>query len=255
VEPRIINELIQAAGAMAVAVQLVRLRLSGRFPAFFGFVILLALMDALFSFLNYRSRLYLNSYVVLEAAKCIFSVFAVRELFALTFEKYPGIRTAGRWAMYAGISLAASVSLVATPWAGNPHGNIMLFYVEAAQRWVIFTLAVTILTILWSLSLFPLHLRRNTLISSTLFSVFFLCDAARLLIDGLMPYLRNQAVDGAESVFSGLCLLLWAALLSPEDKTVPSRITFTSPREDQLLQQLAAFNRVMTRSAAGKIKL
>ncbi len=248
-EPRITNELIQAAGAALVAAQVLRLRLVRLFPALWGYVILLATMDSVFIALDYRSRAYLHAYIVLEPVKAIFSILAVRELLALIFQNYPGIRTAGRWAMYAGITLAVSLSLAVAPWAGGPHFILNLSYLEAAQRWLIFTLAVMIGMILWSLSRFPLHLSRNTLLSSTFFSILFLGDAVRLLIDGLMPYLHNTAIDGAEAIFSGLCLLTWACLLRREDGAAPTRVTFTTPRESYLLQQLTAFNRIMTRAA------
>lgn len=247
--PRVFVELTQATGAAIVALQLLRLRLASRFAALIGYLVLLATMDSVFSLIDYQSRAYYYAYVVLEPVKSILSIFAVRELFALAFQNYPGIRTAGRWAMYAGIVLAVTISVAVTFWADGPHGSLKLFYFEVAQRWVIFTLGVTIVTILWLLSRYPLHLSRNTLVSSAFFSILFLDDATRLLIDSLMPNLHSRLVDTTESIFSGLCLLIWALLLRPEDGAVPARVTFSTVREDHLLQQLSAFNRMITRAA------
>lgn len=246
---RVFAELIQATGAAVVAVQLIRLMLVKRFPALFGYLLLLVSMDLAFSGLDDRSNIYFYSYVLLEPLKSLLSILAVRELFALTFEKYPGIRTAGRWAMYAGLFLAVSISLAVSPWTGGTHGSHVLFYFEVAQRWVIFTLAITLGVILWSLSRYPLHLPANTLRSSLFFSSLFLCDAARLLIDSLMPNLHSPTVDTTQSVFSGLCLFAWASMLRPAEETLPAVVTFSTPREDYLLQQLTAFNRMMTRAA------
>lgn len=247
-DPHVTAELIQAAGAVAASARLVSAGLRKHFLALLSYLVFLAVLNLVLGLENAQSLLYFYSWVVLEPLKCVFSVLAVRELFTLTFENYPGIRTTGRWAIYSGVTLAVSISLTATIWAGGAHGRSKIFYFEACQRWVMFTLAVVIGAILWSLSRYPLHLRRNTLVSSICFSALFLADACRLFIDSLAIYLYNLPIDRTESVFACVCLLTWAVLLKP-DEIIPTRITFSTPREDHLLEQLSALNQMMDRAA------
>jgi hypothetical protein len=251
-DPRGAIELLQTASAAAAVTRLSCLNLAKRFPALLAYLVFLALINLGFSFLDRASKLYFWSYVFLEILKWIFSVFAIRELFALTFNSYPGIRTVGRWAMYFGVALALGISLLVTRffWGGGARGHSSrLFYFEVSQRSVVFTLAFVVVTVLIFLSKYPLHLNKNALVSSIFFSVLFLSEACRLLLDTLAPRLFNDYIDWPAAIFISVCLIGWAAMLRPEPGTAPARITFSGPEEDHLLQQLNALNQMMTRAA------
>src|SRR5437762_1938363 len=116
-----VNLFVQSAAAAAVAGRLVWLKLAWRFPALFVFLVLLALSDLSLSLISLQSRLYFRIYVAEVPVYCISSIFAVRELFALVFENYPGIRTAGRWAVYTALALAGVISMFAA--AANVFGQ------------------------------------------------------------------------------------------------------------------------------------
>src|ERR1700685_3647325 len=107
-------QLLETASAAAAVSRLICLNLASQFPALFAYLIFLAVINLGLGVLDRSSKLYFWSYVVLEALKWVFSVFAMRELFALTFDSYPGIRTGGRWAMYTGLALALGISLLVT---------------------------------------------------------------------------------------------------------------------------------------------
>src|SRR5438874_7521354 len=100
-DPHAATELILAASAAVAVVRLIQLNLAPQFPALFAYLAFLSAINLVFGLLNSGSPLYFWSYVVLEPLKCVFSIAAVGELFALTFNDYPGIRTVGRWVMYA----------------------------------------------------------------------------------------------------------------------------------------------------------
>jgi hypothetical protein len=245
-------ELIQTGASVAAVVRLSYLNLVRQFPALAAYLAFLAVIKLVFSVLDPVSRFYFWSYFVLEFLKWIFGVFAIRELFALMFNRYPGISTVGRWGMYFGVGLALSISLLVTRlfWSRGPQGrSVYLFYFEVSQRSVVFTLAFVIVTILLVLSRYPLRLSKNALVSAIFFSVLYLSEAAQMLVDSLAPKLYNLYVDWAEAVFVLICLLGWSALLTPETETIPARVAFSTPREDHLLQQLDALNQLMTRSA------
>lgn len=251
-DPRAAVELLQTAAAAATVTRLVYLNLAKQFPALASYLVFLAAIDMDFGLLDPRTVFYFWTYIVLEFLKWIFSILAIRELFALTFHSYPGIRTVGRWAMYSGVGLALGISLLVTRffWGGGARGHsAALFYFEVSQRSVVFTLAIAIVAILLSLSKYPLHLSGNTLVSCIFFSVLFLSEALRLFVDTLAPRLFNAHADWAQGGFVSICLLGWAAMLQRETATVPARMAISTPREDYLLQQLEALNQMMTRSA------
>jgi len=251
-DPSAATELLQVAGATVAVVRLIYLNLAKRFPALLAYLVFLAAIDLVLGLLDERSALYFWCYIGLEPLECVLGIFAVRELLALTFNDYPGIRTVGRWVMYAGLALALCISLLMTGllWSGETRGrSIHLFYFEVSKRSIVFTLAFVIVTILLFLSKYPLHLSRNTLVSSVFFSVLFLSEAARLLVDSLAPQLHIHAVDWTESAFAFVCLLGWAAFLKPEPPKVPAQVRFSRPEEDHLLNQLNSLNQFMTRAA------
>jgi hypothetical protein len=247
--PQAAAELIHAAAAGVAVARLLQLRLARLYPALLSYVAFVALLNLALGLQNSDTLNYFYSYWFLEPLKCAVAVVAVRQLFAVIFDNYPGIRTAGRWAMYTGISIAVIVSILVTVWTGGANGRSKIFYLELWQRCIIFPLALVIIAILCCISRYPLHLGRNTLLSSAFFSAIFLSDALRLFLDSLTPYLYNLYVDRAESVFECIFLLTWAVLLKPQDDTIPARAAFTTPREDHLLQQLAALNQMMARAA------
>ena len=125
----------------------------------------------------------------------------------------------------------------------------ILIYSEIVQRSVVFSLAILILTILYFLSRYPLRLPQNTYISSAFFSALFLSEALQLLIDSLQPLLSNFYLDSVQTAFAAVCLGAWAGLLQPEKAAAPSRVSFTSAHEAQLLEQLESLNQILARAA------
>jgi len=252
-DPNAATELILAAAAATAVTRLVWVNLARGFPALVAYLIFFAGMNLCYGMLNQTSAAYFWSYIVLEPLECGFSIFAVRELLALTLNNYPGIRTVGRWVMYAGVTLALGISLVLTGffWSGGAggHTNSHLFYFEVSQRSVVFSLAFVIVTILLFLSKYPLHLSRNTLVSSIFFCVMFLSEASRLLVDSLNPFMHILYVDWAENIFVAICLVGWSSMLKPEPRAAPAQVRFAPAREDHLLQQLNALNQLLTRAA------
>ena len=251
-DSHVVKELSQSAAAMVAMARLISLNLAKRFPALVGYLSLLALSNLLSGGLSRQSTLYFWYYVALEPVDTVVGIFAVRELIALIFANYPGIRTVGRWALYAAIAISLGVSLFLTSvfrYSGpDPRSKWALFYVETARRSIILSLMVAIIAILFVLSKYPLHLGRNTYLSCAFFSAMFLAEAAQLLIDSSTRLLFNDLADSVEPVFICACLLGWAFLMQPETAPVAARIAFPSAQEDHLLQQLDSLNRLMTRA-------
>src|SRR6185312_4690677 len=193
-------ELLQASAAVAAVTRLLYLNLAKQFPALTAFLAFLAVFDIGLGLQDQRSVSYFWSYIALEPVFCILGILAVRELLALTFREYPGIRTAGRWAMYACTTLSLGISLSVTGllWGGGAMARAnshYVYYVEIAKRSVVFSLAAVLITLLVFLSRYPLDTGVNTMVCSLAFSALFLSEAARLLLDSTMEHLSNQAID------------------------------------------------------------
>jgi hypothetical protein len=250
------TELLQATAAAVTAGRLAYLGLGRRFPGVIAYLAFLAISDLAFGVLDQSSHLYFFVYVASTALESICNIFAVRELLTVTFASYPGIRTVGRWAMYLGIGVAAIVSVLITKylWAtgrATVLPKLVVFYNEVAARSISLTLAVVVVTVIFVLSKYPLHLPRNIYISFAFFSALFLSDAARLFIDGLAPALSNNYADWSEAILSALLLASWAALLRAEEPSGAAqavRIAFSTPEEEHLLQQLKSLNNLMSRA-------
>jgi hypothetical protein len=250
-------QFIESAAAVGALARLTQLKLAGRFPALFGWLAILAATDFSFGLLPQRSALYFWIYVCSQPAANVLSILAVRELLGIVFVDYPGIRSIGRWFTYIGVALASTASLATSMLLvrDTSHVSIHLYYVEVLDRSVVFTLAVIIISVLFALSRYPLHLSRNSIVSSVFFSSIFLSDTVRLLIDSLAIRLNNRMADIAEEIVISGCLGAWAVMLSRQEVTGPAQVqqptlvTFANPAEAQLLGELDALNRLLSRAA------
>jgi len=255
-----VAELLEAVAAATAVVRLWHLKLISRFPALFAWLTAYAALAFALSLPSQRSALYFWIYVCGLPVIKVFAVFAVRELLALVFRDYPGIRSVGRWGTYVAVTAAMALSLGASMFfvRDRHHGSIHLYYIEVLQRSVVFALALVIVFVLFALSRYPLHLSRNSIVSSVFFSSIFLSDTLRLLIDSLAIRLYNRTADLSEAAVIFLCLGTWAVLLRPEasgepvlagNRQEPALAGFANPAEAQLLSELDALNRLLTRAA------
>ena len=245
-----ISGLLQTTAAVLVVGRLLQLKLGSRFPALLTWLIVTACGEFALISSHQRSDVYFRTWLIVAPVESFFGIMAVRELFALVFRDYPGIRSAGRWGMYTGLGVAASGSIVLANWfrRTTEHGSLLLFNAEVLQRSVVFSVAVVILSILFFLSRYPLRLDQNTYVFSSFFSAIFLSEALRLLVDSLELRLNNRGVDLAEAIFVSICMVLWASLIQHADTPVPERVRFSSLREEHLLEQLASLNHMLSRA-------
>jgi hypothetical protein len=242
-------EFLEAAAACVVTARLLFLGLANRQPALLAFLLSTGLIMLALGSFSPVSIPYFWVYVASIVVSWVVSIFAVREMFALALDDYPGIRTAGRWAMYGATGIAVTASLAVTTlfWNGGAHGESGLFYVEVVNRSVVLTLAAVVASILVFLSRYPLHLHRNTYVSTLFFSAVFLSEAAEMLVDSLSPHLFSAWVDKTQIVFAAVCFAGWALMLRPETAGAPAPVSVENPADQQLLQQLESFNSLLAR--------
>jgi hypothetical protein len=248
--PLSLAEYLQAAASALAAGRLLQLGFNRGQPALLAYLTFNSLYLIVLATFGPASNVYLRIYLVGTILYWLVSVVAVREMFALTFDSYPGIRTVGRWVLYAATGVAITGSVLLTVIFGHESGgSVLLYWVEVSNRSVVLVLAVVIAAILLFLSRYPLHLTRNTYVSTCFFSAVFLSEAVMLVIDGTNTELYMVPVDVAQVIFAGACFVGWAILLRPEPATLkPQRISFESPAEHELLQQLDSLNRLLSRA-------
>ena len=247
-----VREFVQSAAALVALTRLVYVNQAKQFRALAWYLGLLCVSNLLAGGLSVRSKTYFWFYLALIPLESIAGIFAIRELIALIFANYPGLRTVGRWALYAGIGLSVVTSIAITrlfQYSGaHPRHKWTLFYVETAQRSLTLTLAIAIMAIVFVLSKYPLNLSRNTLLCCVFFSAIFLVEAAQLLADTAQRLLFSELAETAAAISISGCLFAWGWLLRAQTATAP-RVVVSTAHEDRLLHQLESLNGLMIRAA------
>src|SRR5579862_2021026 len=137
-DSHLVKEFLQGTAAATALARLTYLKLARRFPALVAYLSLLVLSHFVAGGLSRRSTPYFWFYIALIPIECTLGIFAVRELIALIFTNYPGIRTVGRWALYAGMAVSVAASALLTKlfsYTGpQPRLKLGLLYFEMAKR-------------------------------------------------------------------------------------------------------------------------
>jgi len=244
---RLISE---AAAAAFAGARLLHFRMWSRFPCLISYLLIYASRAAVLSVLDDRSKPYLWAYLAASPIISCAAILSVREMFTLIFRNYPGLRTAGGWALYAALAVSLTVCAISlrTPWPGESFNTRGLFYELTFERSISFSMAAIVVVLMVFLSRYPLHLERNTYVASGFFSAMFLAQTAVKLIDLASPRLYAGYADDLEVVFTALCFAGWGIMLRSAEAAAPVRTQANKPREAELLQQLDALNSILSRS-------
>src|ERR1035437_8019626 len=145
-------------GSMLMVLMLYRTGLYRRYPIFFAFFIFRIQNGVWPLFLQISSPLYQEVWVLTEPIGLGFYVLMVLELYKLVLERYKGLYTLGRWALYVSLAISVSISaisLLPRIQPSMPQESKVMFYMLATERGVHTGLAIFIVLILCFLSLFP----------------------------------------------------------------------------------------------------
>src|ERR1039458_3824115 len=191
-------QAVLLVGSMLMVLMLYRTGLYRRYPIFFAFFIFRIPNGIWPLFLVVSSPLYQRIWVLTEPIGLGFYILMVVELFKLVLEKYKGLYTLGRWALYVSLAISVSISAISllpriTP--SLPQQSKIIFYVLAAERGIQTGLALFIILILCFLSLFPVKLSRNVRVHALVFSIFFLSNTFMLLMKTLFGMRLWQEVN------------------------------------------------------------
>jgi hypothetical protein len=193
-----------------------------------------------------KSDLYFYFFFCAQPFLLLAYILMVLELYRLVLERYKGLYTLGRWAMYGAILISGTISILTllpkiAP--STPEPSKWLFYEVGAERGVDLALVISILLIVWFLSKYPVPLSRNVVTHTVIFAVFFLSDALVLLWRTLLGYHLATTFNVISTGISSACSVAWWLMLSANGEEVRTQTPQLRPdSEERILEQLDLLN-------------
>ena len=246
-------KLISLMGSILMVFKLYTTGLDRRYPIFFSFFIFRIFNSIWPFFLEISSPLYQKVWVLTEPVELGFYVMMVVELYKLVLEKYKGLYSLGRWALYLSLTISvaiSAISLMPRIKPSMPQSSRIMFYVLATERGIHTALALFIILILGFLSLFPVKLSRNVRVHALVFSIFFLSSTFMLLMRSLFGHHLADEVNVILMGITAISLIAWLTLLKAagEDSAIAS-VPFSPGHESRLLSHLDALNAALLRTS------
>jgi hypothetical protein len=207
---------------------------------------------------NSSERFGLNVYgwtwMLTEPVEWTLYILIVLELYGLVLQKYPGIASLGRWAIFAGLGIALAITaLTLSADSSNPYeifstGGHM---VMVAGRGIASSLVIFLLLITAFLSMYPVPLSRNVVVYSIVYAVYFLNTSMVFLVRNVVGAGTRDAVNTIGGAVSVICLGVWIRYLNRagEAQTVTLRQRWRPDQEQHLIEQLDAINATILRTA------
>ena len=239
-------------GSVLMALKLYRSGLYHRYPIFFAFFIFRIPNTIWPLFLQTSSSLYQQVWIMTEPIEFGFYVLMVKELYKLVLEKYKGLYSLGRWALYLSLAISVSISaitLLPRIKPSMPQRSRIMFYVLGTERGIQTGLAIFIILILCFLSFFPVKLSRNVRMHALIFSIFFLSNTFVVLMRSLFGMHLADAVNTILMAVTATSLVAWLTLLRVEgEDSARSPVPFEPEHESRLLAHLDSLNAALLRT-------
>src|SRR5664280_679675 len=125
-------------GSLLMVLKLYFTGLYHLYPIFFAFFIFRIPNSIWPLFLDVSSNLYLHVWVLIEPFEFGFYVLMVVELYKLVLEKYKGLYTLGRWALYVSLAISVTISAISLIPRITPslpqQSKICLLYTSPSPR-------------------------------------------------------------------------------------------------------------------------
>jgi hypothetical protein len=201
------------------------------------------------------SFLYLDSFLYTEPLLILFYILVVVELYRVVLEKYKGLYTLGRWAMYGAVVISAVLSILSMLpkiASGTPEPSRILYYQIGVERGVQLALVIFIILIVGFLSRYPIPLSRNVVVHTGIYSVFFLSGSFVLLMRTVFGWKAGEdtAVNLVIATIECACTLAWFLLLSEKGEEAHVNLPPNRPdAEEKILLQLDSINQTLMRAA------
>jgi hypothetical protein len=246
-------EWVSLLGAGLTGLKLFRSGLYRRYRFFFVYLVSLVPYGICLLVLDVHSGLYQKFWAVTAPLFWLLYILVVFELCGLILEKHKGLYTLGRWAMYLGVVVAVTLSVLSlvphiTP--ATPQESTIMGYILATERGVDFSLAIFILLILLFLSRYPVPLSRNVVVHSVVFSLFFLSNTLVMLLYSVFGLHVNSEINLFLMGICSACMVAWLVLLNAKgEKVRVSTLHFGRGDEERILHQLDSLNDTLLRAS------
>lgn len=198
-----------------------------------------------------RTNGYGNIYFSFQSVNLFVACGVVREIYQLALRDRVGLAKFGRavmrWAVVVAVGIAG-ISLILDSKL-RPGQSVIVhryFTIERVGNSVLlFLLLIMAIYLAW----FPVKLRRNILIYSFGFAVFFGARAAGLLVTNLLPQTWLRTVSNGMLVGEALCLGFWIfGFRRDRDDDITTTGHRWNPGEyERLTEQLDSINEVLER--------
>jgi hypothetical protein len=240
-------------GSALMVFKLYRTGLYRRYPIFFAFFIFRIPNSIWPYFLDVQSNHYMHVWVLTGPIGLGFYVLMVVELYRLVLERYKGLYTLGRWALYVSMAISltiSAISLMPRIKPNMPQASKAVFYMLATERGIDTSLAIFIVLILCFLSCFPIVLSWNVRMHALIFSTFFLSTTFVLLMRGLFGMKLVNEVNTVLLGITASSVVAWLTLLrtTGEDST-RAPLRFGPEHERRLLAHLDMLNSALLRTS------
>jgi hypothetical protein len=240
-------------GSALMVLKLYRTGLYRRYPIFFAFFIFRIPNNIWPLFLDLSSPLYQKVWVLTDPVGLGFYVLMVMELYKLVLDKYKGLYTLGRWALYVSLAISvgtSAISLLPRIKPSMPQSSKVMFYVLATERGIDTALAIFIILILCFLSFFPVKLSRNVRVHALVFSIFFLSNTFVLLMRSLFGHRMADVVNTSLLGVTAASVVAWLTLLRTAGEDLPPvPAAFGPEHETRLLSHLDSLNAALLRAS------
>jgi hypothetical protein len=241
-------------GSVLMVLKLYSTGLYRHYPIFFAFFIFRIPNSIWPLFLDVSSNLYLHVWVLTDPIGLGFYVLMVVELYKLVLEKYKGLYSLGRWALYVSLAISLSISaisLLPRIKPRMPQSSKIMAYVLATDRGIDTALAIFIVLILCFLSFFPVKLSRNVRMHALIFSIFFLSNTFVLLMRNLFGMRLGNEINTLLMAITAASVVAWLTLLrtAGEDARL-APVPIGQQHESRLLAHLDTLNAALLRASS-----
>jgi len=240
--------LIQATALISLFVRLWWIGLHRIYVFFFGYLFVTFLQTCVPLVMPFDSLSYRNAWLVTESLIICFYILVVLELYSIILQGLPGIAGLSRRYIQVAVGLAIIISLLLLGVEKNNGGLLAHFF--TFERTIMFSLLLFILLLTAFLVYYPAPLRRNIIVYSIGYTVYFLAKSTAILINNL-GYYWNRELSNVRLTACFACLVFWLFALnrSGETKAVVLRHQWNAQDEERLLAQLQAINSSLLRTA------
>lgn len=215
---------------------------------FFAFLALEFLQALLLPFLvPFHSRLYPEVYIVSQALIVCSCIFVILELYSIILRDLEGIRSIAR--RYIKITLALAILLSLLPLGFEKTLKTRVGYLFLFERPVMSSLLLFVLLLAAFLVYYPVPIGRNVIVYLMGYAVYFMVEAATILLINVGYYADRWLSDSFISV-APICQIFWLLGLNRkgEDKSVVIGHQWNPGGEERLLAQLDEINEHLLRS-------